>query len=225
VNDARADAAPAEQPPPPPGGGWAPPVGPGTPVAPAPPAPGATASSAAPTDAAQQPDVPTTPTFDDAERPLAPQVVTSWRIGTTLSLAIPSVVLTTVAAFALDGVAIWVGLGFVTLWLLVLTVYHPARYRRWRWRLTDLAVELRYGVVTRSQETVPYFRIQQIDIVQGPLDRLLHLSTLQVTTASATGRAALPGIAEQDAPGVRQELLARATAAVADHPGDLRDAV
>jgi uncharacterized protein len=163
--------------------------------------------------------------FDDRERPLAPEVVTSWRIGTTLSFIIPSTIITTVAGLALDGVAVWVGLGFVVLWVLLLTWYHPARYRRWRWRLTDLAVELRYGVVTRSQETVPYFRIQQIDIVQGPLDRLLHLSTLQVTTASATGRAALPGIAEGDAPGVRKELLARATAAVADHPGDLRDAV
>jgi uncharacterized protein len=165
------------------------------------------------------------PSFDDRERPLAPQVVTSWRIGTTVSLLVPSVVSTTVLALTLDGVALWVALGFGVLWVALVTLYHPARYRRWRWRLTDLALELRYGVVTRSQETVPYFRIQQIDIVQGPLDRLLHLSTLQVTTASATGRAALPGIAETDAPGVRQELLARATAAVADHPGDIRDAV
>jgi uncharacterized protein len=219
VNDARADATPAEQPPPPPGGAWSALTGPSTPAAPVPPTP------ASPYDPDARHAAPATLGFDDAERPLAPQVVTSWRIGTTLSLIIPSTVITTVTAFAFDGVAIWVGLGFATLWLLLLTAYHPARYRRWRWRLTDLAVELRYGVVTRSQETVPYFRIQQIDIVQGPLDRLLHLSTLQVTTASATGRAALPGIAEDDAPGVRQELLARATAAVADHPGDLRDAV
>ena len=204
MNDARA-ATPAEQPPPPPGGQA---TTPGDP-----PGPGPT------TEPSREPG------FEDHERPLAPQVVTSWRIGTTLSLLVPSAVITTVLGLTLDGVAIWVAAGFAVLWLALLLLYHPARYRRWRWRLTDLAVELRYGVVTRSQETVPYFRIQQIDIVQGPLDRLLHLSTLQVTTASATGRAALPGIAEDDAPGVRQELLARAAAAVADHPGDLRDAV
>ena len=222
MNDAPSDATPAPHLPPPPGGGWTAPTGPQAPAG----SPDATRDEA-PDDAtaAEPAGTPPAVEFDDSERPLAPEVVTSWRIGTTLSLLVPSTIITTVTGLALDGVAGWVAAGFVVLWLLLLTLSHPVRYRRWHWRLTDLAVELRYGVVTRSQETVPYFRIQQIDIVQGPLDRLLHLSTLQVTTASATGRAALPGIAEADAPEVRRELLARATAAVADHPGDLRDAV
>ncbi|MCC5949859.1 MAG: PH domain-containing protein [Nitriliruptoraceae bacterium] len=165
------------------------------------------------------------PGLDDRERPLAPNVIWSWRIGTTLSLIFPTIIATVISTLATDGVARWVLLGFAALWGLLVFWYHPARYRRWRWRLTDLAVDLRYGVITRQQETVPYFRIQQIDLAQGPLDRLLHLTTLQVTTASASGSAALPGIHEADAPGVRAELLARAAAAVADHPGDLRDAV
>ncbi|MFW6010049.1 MAG: PH domain-containing protein, partial [Actinomycetota bacterium] len=93
------------------------------------------------------------------------------------------------------------------------------------WQLTDRALELRHGVVVHQQETVPYFRIQQIDIVQGPLDRLLDLASLQVTTASASGSATLPGLVADEAPQVRSELLTRATHAVADHPGDLRDAV
>ena len=167
----------------------------------------------------------TAPGLDDRERSLAPKVVTSWRIGTLVSLLLPTVVLSTLGFVFLDAGG-WVVLGslialnlFLTLW------YAPARYRRWRWQLTELAVELRFGVIVRQQETVPYFRIQQIDIVQGPLDRILDLATLQVTTASASGSASLPGIANDDAPTVRAELLARAAAAVADHPGDLRDAV
>jgi uncharacterized protein len=103
--------------------------------------------------------------------------------------------------------------------------YPPMRYRRWRWQLTDLAIELRYGVLVRTQETVPYFRIQQIDIAQGPVDRMVHLATLQVTTASASGSAALPGLHESDAPAVRAELLARAALALADQPSEIRDAV
>lgn len=169
--------------------------------------------------------VVTAPGLDDRERSLAPKVVTSWRIGTLVSLLLPTIVLSTLGFVFLDAWG-WVVLGglialalFLTLW------YAPARYKRWRWQLTELAVELRFGVIVRQQETVPYFRIQQIDIVQGPLDRVLDLATLQVTTASASGSASLPGIANDDAPTVRAELLARAAAAVADHPGDLRDAV
>jgi uncharacterized protein len=165
------------------------------------------------------------PGLDDAERPLAPKVVTAWRIGSLASLILPTVVSSTLGFVFLGGWG-WVILGTLVALALFLTLwYAPARYARWRWQLTELAVELRFGVLVRQQETVPYFRIQQIDIVQGPLDRILDLATLQVTTASASGSAALPGIANDDAPTVRAELLARAAAAVAEHPGDLRDAV
>lgn len=175
--------------------------------------------------ATNAPEPPSPPGLDDRERRLAPQVVTAWRIGSVGSLILPTLVLTTLAFFFLDGWG-WVVLGALIALALVLTLwYAPARYKRWRWQLTDLAIELRFGVVVRQQETVPYFRIQQIDIVQGPLDRILDLATLQVTTASASGSASLPGIANDDAPAVRAELLARAAAAVAEHPGDLRDAV
>jgi len=198
-------------------------------------APGtSTAPSAAPTSKAPgspPPNVPSAaavaeaPGLDDRERPLAPAVVTAWRIGSLISLILPTLVLSTVGFLFLDDLG-WVVLGALIALALFLTLwYAPARYKRWRWQLTDLAVELRFGVVVRQQETVPYFRIQQIDIVQGPLDRILDLATLQVTTASASGSAALPGIANDDAPTVRAELLARAAAAVAEHPGDLRDAV
>jgi uncharacterized protein len=165
------------------------------------------------------------PGLDERERRLDPAAVTSWRISAALSL-VPLMSIATVLGFVFLDTAAWIVaaaalglLAFVIGWL------QQARYKRWRWQLTDLAVELRYGVLVHQQETVPYFRIQQIDIVQGPLDRLLDLATLQVTTASASGSATLPGIARGDAPAVRKELLARATEAVAEHSGDLRDAV
>jgi len=151
--------------------------------------------------------------------------VTSWRISVALSALVPTIVVV-VLGFVLAQR--WLPLLLpVVAGLLVLTigVLPPVRYRRWRWQLTDLAVELRHGVLVHQQETVPYFRIQQIDINAGPVDRLLDLATLRVQTASASGSALLPGIAAADAPTVRAELLARAATAVAEHPGDLRDAV
>lgn len=169
-------------------------------------------------------DIPR-PGLDDRERELAPAVITSWRLSAALGWILPSVV-ALVLGFVFGGSWGWLVVvllaGLVTF---SVVFYPPMRYRRWRWQLTELAIELRYGVLVRTQETVPYFRIQQIDIAAGPVDRLLELASLQVTSASASGSAVLPGIAATDAPRVRAELLARAAAAVAEHPGDLRDAV
>ncbi|MEX1178425.1 MAG: PH domain-containing protein [Nitriliruptor sp.] len=109
---------------------------------------------------------------------------------------------------------------------IALTVWYPrARYERWRWRLTELAIELDHGVVVRRAEALPYFRIQQIDVNQGPLDRLLGLASLQVTSASASGSATLPGIAADHAPQVRRVLLARAASAVEGRDSGVHDAV
>ena len=144
---------------------------------------------------------------------------------TAIGLSIPLVPASVVASLLLGRAGNLVPLAGLVLLAVLAGWYPPARFARWRWRLTPLALELRYGVVVHTHETVPYFRIQQIDVAQGPLDRLLGLATLQVTTASASGSAALPGVPADQAPAIRAELLARASEAVAQHEGDFTDAV
>lgn len=170
-------------------------------------------------------DVVERPGLDDRERALDPTIVKVWRATGALIALIPLAILVTLGFVILEGYG-WIVLvvALALLWLQVGWL-PPARYARWRWQLTPLALELRYGVVVHQYEAVPYFRIQQIDITQGPIDRMLGLATLVVATASASGSATLPGIAADDAPPVRAELLARAAEAVAEHPGDLQDAV
>jgi uncharacterized protein len=165
------------------------------------------------------------PGLDGRDRELAPAIVTAWRISAALGWLLPGLVLVVLGFVLADGWA-WLVMATVAALVVFAVVFYPGlRYRRWRWQLTELAIELRYGVLVRTQETVPYFRIQQIDITAGPVDRLLGLASLQVTSASASGSVTLPGIAADQAPQVRAELLARAAAAVGEHPGDLRDAV
>lgn len=165
------------------------------------------------------------PGLDDRERELVPAIVTAWRLSAALGSLLPALI-AVVLGFVFAGGWGWLVLGAVTALVgFAVVIYPRMRYRRWRWQLTELAIELRSGVLVRTQETVPYFRIQQIDIAAGPVDRLLGLASLQVTSASASGSATLPGIAAEEAPQVRAELLARAAAAVGEHPGDLRDAV
>lgn len=147
-----------------------------------------------------------------------------WRVTTILAFLFP--ILGTVVTSAVLGRA-WLAVpAALTLLATGMAVWYPrARYDRWRWRLTDLAVELEHGVLVRTAEALPYFRIQQIDVNQGPIDRLLGLASLQVTSASASGSVRLPAIAAEEAPGIRRALLERANAAAGTTGDGVRDAV
>lgn len=219
----------SELPPPPPG-----PSEPRAVPSPPPPPPGAeptvepTAGPGAAdptTSTSDEVEVQPTERLDDRERSLHPKVVLTWRIFGGLGLFLPLAGISITLLFLLDTLRWLPAAASLVILILGVTWYPRARYRRWRWQLTDRALEMRYGVVVHRHEAVPYFRVQQIDIERGPVDRMLGLATLQVTTASASGSGSLPGIAEEEAPLVRQELLLRAAEAIGDHGGDVNDAV
>ena len=84
-----------------------------------------------------------------------------------------------------------------------------ANYRHWRYQVAEDALELRHGVVRRIHSAIPYFRVQHIDVAQGPVERAVGLARLVVHTASAGTDATIPGIAADDADGLRRLILAR----------------
>jgi uncharacterized protein len=84
-----------------------------------------------------------------------------------------------------------------------------ARHRYWRYQVAPDALELRHGILKRVHSAIPYFRVQHIDVAQGPVERAVGLARLIVHTASAGTDATIPGIAAGDAEGLRRLILAR----------------
>src|SRR5690606_8425652 len=129
---------PPPPPPPPPGPGpapepgWGPPGGPpaGGPVAP-------------PPYRGPEPIVPV------GDQELAPQVVTLWRAGGAVPMALLLLPAAALGA-AVGGLAWLAPVAVIALAAFVIGVLPGMRYRRWRWRLTDRALELQYGVVVRQ---------------------------------------------------------------------------
>jgi len=160
----------------------------------------------------------------DTDRQLDRRIVTVWRLGAVLSLVAPmGAAMLLALILRLPG---WtVALPMAVLAGIAIGPWPAMRWRRWSWRLGDAALELRSGVIVRRHVTLPHFRVQQIDVLEGPLERLLGLATLTVTTASAGGSASLPGLRVEDAPIVRRELLALAARANAQLGDGGRDAV
>ncbi len=73
--------------------------------------------------------------------------------------------------------------------------YAVAHYRRWRFELQEDALELRYGVFTHVDSSVPYVRVQHVDTERNLLARLVGLSAVVVYTAGSRGAdVTIPGL-------------------------------
>lgn len=73
------------------------------------------------------------------------------------------------------------------------------RYAVHRWEITELATYATSGWLVREWRVAPSSRIQTVDAVRGPLEQLLGLSTLRVTTASSYGAINIRGLDRADA--------------------------
>ena len=56
-----------------------------------------------------------------------------------------------------------------------------------RWEVTDRAVYTLHGWLVREWRIAPISRVQTVDTQRGPLQQLLGLANVTVTTASARG--------------------------------------
>jgi len=65
----------------------------------------------------------------------------------------------------------------------VVAIVPHRRYRRLRYRLTDRMLHSLHGWMFHTDTMVPFVRVQHIDVVRGPLDKLFGTASLVVHTA------------------------------------------
>lgn len=80
-----------------------------------------------------------------------------------------------------------VGIPFIPFWLLYSLWFGPKYFAGLSARLTTQALELRKGVFTRNESTIPLNRITDLKLHQGPLMRRFGLHGLKVETAGQSG--------------------------------------
>ncbi|NUT49763.1 MAG: PH domain-containing protein [Saccharothrix sp.] len=90
------------------------------------------------------------------------------------------------------------------------------RYRVHRWEATPDAVYTLAGWLNQEWRIAPVSRIQTVDTKRGPLQQLLGLSTVTVTTASAAGPVLIEGLDHEAAVRLADELTTTTQAT----PGD-----
>lgn len=65
------------------------------------------------------------------------------------------------------------------------------------------------GILFRRLVVVPYGRLQLVDVVAGPLDRMYDIATVRLHTAAATTDATIPGLTPDVASALRDRLAAK----------------
>ncbi len=81
------------------------------------------------------------------------------------------------------------------------------RYRSWRFELTSEWIQARWGVLTHHTATIPRNRIQTLTSENGPIDRLLGLTSVTIHTAGAGAPdLSIPHLEDQTVEWLRGEL-------------------
>jgi membrane protein YdbS with pleckstrin-like domain len=161
---------------------------------------------------------------DGGERPLAPAWITVSRINGLIWAAIFTAIAAvglTIATIASETLTLaGAGLAFVAIggvFALRALLWPTVAYRHSSYRFAEVGLQLRRGVVWRSQVAVSRSRIQHTDVSQGPIERIYGLATLTVHTAGNHYAAiGLPGLEYADALAARDFLLAARAADAGD---------
>ncbi len=104
-----------------------------------------------------------------------------------------------------EGAPIWITLTALLIALVVhlilIFVLPQVRWNRWRYDVSEDAVDLFRGIVMRTRTVVPINRIQHVDTKQGPIYRRFGLSSISISTAATTHE--IPALDDETAARVR----------------------
>lgn len=79
-------------------------------------------------------------------------------------------------------------------------------WRSWGYLEREDDLYITHGVLFRKLITVPYGRLQLVEVSSTPLQRWFGLATVQLITASASTDAVIPGLVPSEANRLRDQL-------------------
>ncbi len=125
----------------------------------------------------------------------------------TLIFTLAFVVVASLPAFFSGVVWLWALPAVVLVIMLIVTAFVPRRVRSIGYQLREDDLLFRRGLLFQRFVSVPYGRMQLVDINRGPLARALGLSDLHFVTAAASSGVSIPGLPIEDAEKLRDHLV------------------
>lgn len=109
----------------------------------------------------------------------------------------------------LREISLWVFIVWIVT-LLLSMVYNYYHYKNKGYALREHDIIYKEGVIIQSVMAVPFNRVQHIEVTQGPIDRYLNLSSLQIFTAGGSSSdLIIPGIKPDEANRLRDFIVSK----------------
>lgn len=150
---------------------------------------------------------------DDAFVPVDPRYLRVRLTGVALAATVVTIGTVMTAMQAARMVPSLLIGGGVLLVLVLIAVVRVLQVRRLAYQLREHDLSLRSGVIIHSVASLPFSRVQHVNVHRGPIERSVGLATLQVSTAGPD--ISIPGLARADAERIKLLVTERADA-VAD---------
>lgn len=140
--------------------------------------------------------------------------------GFYIGFSIVAILLNTQDTSTLITMGLTINLIILIFVILLAFIWAKLSYNNYKYELREDGFRKESGVLWKKYVTIPYERIQNVDIYRGIFARLLGLSDLHIQTAGmsaisgkfgfgATSEGRLPGLTIQDAELLRDELVRR----------------
>ncbi|HMP30395.1 MAG TPA: PH domain-containing protein [Saprospiraceae bacterium] len=130
------------------------------------------------------------------------------------------------AAFALwfivenDYFIVLLALGFLSLVIFISILYSRYYYKLLMYAIREKDITVKDGVIFLNTTTLPFNRVQHVEINQSFVQRYFKIATLQLYTAGGSGvDLTLPGLSEEIAEKIKSFIINK-NAKVADHNGE-----
>ncbi len=71
--------------------------------------------------------------------------------------------------------------------IIISEIYTKMSYNRWLYEITQEGIKIEKGIIWKKYTSIPFERVQNVDIQRGILARMFGFSTLEIETAGQSG--------------------------------------
>jgi len=106
-------------------------------------------------------------------------------------------------------------LSYLVAIILFVEIFSRLSYNNWKYEFTEDTLKIEKGIIWKKYTSIPYERVQNVDLHRGVIARMLGFSVVNVQTAGASfvqgGRDAIsegfiPGVSKEEAEKIRDFL-------------------
>src|SRR3989338_3881957 len=76
---------------------------------------------------------------------------------------------------------------YILLVIVVAEIYSQMSYTRWLYEIAHDSVKIEHGIIWKKYTSIPFERVQNVDIKRGIIARIFGFSTVEIETAGQSG--------------------------------------